>query len=179
MKPTETLKRFDSFLAKEGLRLEAVVIGATALSLLGLIDRQTRDVDVLAPRLPPDIASAANRFAVMLRASGETLADDWLNNGPDSLASQLPADWENRLQDVYTGKALLLRTLSHKDLLRTKLFALCDRGTDLGDCLALNPSPADLTSLEPWIAYQDANPDWPKHVQVTLRDLAQRLGHGV
>ena len=90
MKPRKTLDDFDSFLAKEALHLEAVVIGATALTLLGLIDRQTRDVDILVPQLPSDIALAAKRFAVQVRASGEALADDWLNNGPSSLPNSFP-----------------------------------------------------------------------------------------
>jgi hypothetical protein len=29
----------------------------------------------------------------------------------------------------------------------------------------------------PWWEQQDANPDWPAHVRVTLTDLGKRLGH--
>lgn len=65
------------------------------------------------------------------------------------------------------------------DLLKTKLFALCDRGTDLLDCVALAPTAAELTEALPWVAFQDANPDWPAHVAATLADLGRRLGHGL
>jgi hypothetical protein len=41
------------------------------------------------------------------------------------------------------------------------------------------PSADELTEAEPWVAYQDANPDWPAHVAATLQDLARRLRHGV
>ena len=49
----------------------------------------------------------------------------------------------------------------------------------LFDCLALRPDPEELAWAEAWIAPQDLNPDWPRHVRATLQDLARRLGHGV
>lgn len=36
MKPVPTLRRFDDFLATRGLRLDAVVVGGSALALLGI-----------------------------------------------------------------------------------------------------------------------------------------------
>jgi hypothetical protein len=65
------------------------------------------------------------------------------------------------------------------DLLRSKLFALCDRGFDLGDCLALAPTAGELGAILPWLEQQDGNPDWPAHVRATLADLGGKLGHGV
>jgi len=59
-----------------------------------------------------------------------------------------------------------------------KLFALCDRGMDLADCIALKPSEDELAAIMPWLQQQDANPDWPNHVQTTVDDLWQRLNHG-
>ena len=73
----------------------------------------------------------------------------------------------------------MLHSLGRADLLKTKLFALCDRGTDLPDCVALAPTAAELAEALPWVAFQDANPDWPAHVAATLADLGRRLGHGV
>lgn len=60
-----------------------------------------------------------------------------------------------------------------------QLFALCDRGTDLADCIAMAPTTAELADAEPWLAEQDAKPMWPDHVRATLDDLRGRLGHGV
>ncbi len=51
MKPKETLARFDTFLAKRGLALEAIVVGGAALGLLDVISRETRDCDILHPKL--------------------------------------------------------------------------------------------------------------------------------
>ncbi len=179
IKPKETLTQFDIFLAECGLVLDAIIIGGTALALLGVISRQTRDCDVLHPELPEVIKEAATAFATQVRQQGEVLADDWLNNGPSLLADVLPDGWRGRIQIAFSGRALSLSTLGRMDLLRSKLFALCDRGTDLPDCLALAPSQEELEVILPWLEQQDANPDWPAHVGATLQDLHGRLSHGV
>jgi hypothetical protein len=80
---------------------------------------------------------------------------------------------------VFEGRALVLSTLGRADLLKTKLFALCDRGTDLPDCIALAPTAGELTDALIWLAEQDSNPEWPTHVKATIADLTRRLGHGV
>ena len=111
--------------------------------------------------------------------AGHPTLDDWLNDGPSSLTDDLPQGWEDQLQTAFQGEAVTLRTLGRLDLLRSKLFALCDRAIDLPDCLALSPSEAELGHLLPWLEARDANPDWPAHVRSTLADLGRRLGHGV
>lgn len=179
MKPRETIVAFDEYLVEYELSLVAVVVGGAALGLLGITERQTRDVDVLAPVLPEPIRLAAAAFAGEQRARGNPLADDWLNNGPSQLTEILPEGWEDRAQSAFAGKALELSTLGRSDLLKVKLFALCDRGTDLGDCLALSPTAAELPGAEAWVARQDAHPGWPDHVRRTLRDLRRRLAHGL
>ena len=99
--------------------------------------------------------------------------------GPAALARQPPPAWEDRTQTAFNGVALQLRWPGREDLLCTKLFALCDRGLDLADCLALAPTAGELAALLPWIEQQDLNPDWPVHVRATLEDLGKRLGHAV
>ena len=122
---------------------------------------------------------AARLFAAASRERGLHLRDDWLNNGPISLTDTLPPGWRDRLQPAFDGSAVKLLTLGRTDLLKTKLFALCDRGTDLLDCVALAPSEAELEEALPWVLEQDANELWPEHVRRTVADLAERLGHGV
>jgi len=178
MKPLATIRLFDAYLADRGLRLEAVVIGGAALGLLSIVTRQTHDCDILFPAVPEPIRKAANEFAAVRRREGDILGDDWLNNGPASLVNDLPADWQARLQMAFQGKAIILRCLGRMDLLRSKLFALCDRGTDLKDCLALAPTKEEIDQIQPWLAERDANSGWPAHVAETLSDLLTRLGHG-
>ncbi|HVT57110.1 MAG TPA: hypothetical protein VHR45_01815 [Thermoanaerobaculia bacterium] len=63
--------------------------------------------------------------------------------------------------------------------MRAKLFALCDRGLDLANCLALAPAAEELAALLPWLEQQDLNPEWPAHVRATVADLERKLGHAV
>jgi hypothetical protein len=179
MLPRPTLEAFDAWLASRSLQLEAIVVGGSALALLGVTERQTRDVDILHPELSAEVALAAREFAAHLRGQGVELADDWLNNGPMQLAEVLPDGWRLRIRSTFEGAALRLTVLGRTDLLKTKLFALCDRGTDLADCIALSPDPEELDEAEPWLVEQDANPMWPEHVRSTLANLRRRLGHGL
>ena len=161
------LLAFDQYLAERRLQFHAVVIGGAALNLLGVVSRLTKDCDILHPEIPHEIAEASRGFAIEIRAKGGTLQDNWLNNGPSSLASHLLPRWEERLQTVFAGTAIHLRCLGREDLLCAKLFALCDRGIDLGDCLALAPNINELENTLPWLEQQDANP------------LRRRLVHGI
>lgn len=179
MLPVETLARFDRFLVTRSLHLTATVIGGSALSLLGVTTRATRDCDVLDPELPDEILVAAGVFAEMERGEGRHLDDGWLNNGPRDLARILPAGWKDRQVVIREGKALTLRTLGRSDLLVTKLFALCDRATDLADCIALAPTPDELRAAEAWVSEQDANPDWPAHVSEVFADMERRVTDGI
>ena len=179
MLPRPTIEAFDRHLLGLGLRFEGVVIGGSALGLMGVIQRPTRDFDILVPELPREIASAARDFAKAQRQAGVDLQDDWLNNGPMQLGEVLPAGWRERVQRIFEGQALVLGTLGRSDLLKSKLFALCDRGTDLPDCIALAPTAEELAECMPWLELQDGNELWPAHVRATIDDLARRLGHGV
>ena len=176
---SEILALFDQYLAERRLHFEGVVIGGAALNLLGVVSRLTKDCDILTPEISKEIAGESHAFALQVRTRGGTLQDDWLNNGPASLRSQLLAGWDDRLQTAFAGKAITLRSLGRQDLLCAKLFALCDRGIDLGDCIALAPSPGELATILPWLERQDANPQWPEHVRLTVTDLGRRLRHGL
>ncbi len=173
------LKQFDQFLKIRQLKFFAVTVGGVAISLLGILVRETRDCDVLDPDIPLEIALAAADFAKTIRARGEFLSDDWLNNGPSSLKKNLPKGWESKLQPIFTGEALSLQTLSRSDLLKTKIFAFCDRQTDRDDCIALKPTREELIDAYNWVSRQDAHPNWPTHVKKQFLDLAGKLGYGI
>ena len=125
----------------------------------------------------PEEGAPLRGVAREVRAAGGALGHEWLNNDPSSLAPLLPARWELRLQEAFRGEVLVLRALHRSDLLKSKLFALCDRGLDLADCLAMAPTLAELAEATAWLEPQDLNPLWPAHVRATLDDLVRRLGH--
>lgn len=179
MKPMEIIPLFDRYLGHRELVFEAIVVGGTALALLGVIARETRDCDVIEPSLPEAILEASRAFAKELGDHRVILRDDWLNNGPSALADVLPDGWRNRLQGLYRGQTITLWSLGRSELIMSKVFALCDRGTDLTDCLALQPTLEELGVATSWLVLQDLHPDWPLHVRTTLDDLARRLGHGL
>lgn len=179
MDPKKLIAQFDEYLTERNLELNAVIVGGAALALLGIISRETQDCDVLHPHLPIEIKEASQDFAQVLRQSGTILVADWLNNGPSSLASDLPKGWMKRIQEAYSGKAIILHSLGRDDLLKSKLFALCDRGIDLVDCLALSPTLNEIHDALLWLKKRDTNPLWPDHVEATLNDLARRLGYGI
>ena len=176
MKPEVTIREFDLFLAKRGLLFQGVVIGAAALALLGVISRETRDCDVLDPEIPESLKQAAREFAIEKVKSGALLKEDWLNNGPERLRKDLPSGWLQRCVPLFSGKALTLLTLARSDLLKTKLFAFCDRQQDLEDCLAMRPTKSELLECVEWVKQQDANVDWPAHVDRSFKQLGKRLG---
>ena len=112
MLPRPTIEAFDAWLSQRDLRLDAVVVGGSALALLGVIDRQTRDLDVLHPDLSPEINQAARDFAAHMRAEGVELADDWINNGPSQLADILPKGWRPPRPGSLQGAPRLSSSLS-------------------------------------------------------------------
>ncbi|MBF0313904.1 MAG: hypothetical protein HQK50_17960 [Oligoflexia bacterium] len=179
MKPKEIIAEFDQYLHQRGQQLNAVVIGGAALALLGIITRETQDCDILDPNIPEDIQNSAKEFAQELSKRGCDLKVDWLNNGPASLKDVLPPGWQLRLEKLYFGKSLSLQSLSRSDLLKSKLFAFCDRGQDLQDCIALKPTKEELRDALEWVKMQDANPGWPAHVESQFIKLARKLGHGL
>lgn len=50
--PKDIIPRFDQFLGEKSLTFEGIAIGGAALSILGISDRGTRDVDLIEPTNP-------------------------------------------------------------------------------------------------------------------------------
>lgn len=169
------IEKFDRYLTVRRLRFQSVIIGGAALIAMGVISRKTRDIDCLTPEIPGEIKQASRDFA--RENSDLDLRDNWLNNGPMSLVNDLPGDWRTRLATLYTGQSIVLQTLGRIDLLRTKLYALCDRLEDWPDCIALAPTEDELNVCLPWVAERDGNPYWPEHVRDTFSELAERIGY--
>lgn len=177
MKPLETIKEFDLFLKQKNLNFEAIVIGGGALSILGVISRETQDIDVLDPSISKEVLDASKEFAQIKNISTTKLKENWLNNGPDSLKNFLKEGWHLRLDNLYNGTNIKLQTLGRIDLIGTKLLAYCDRGLDLKDCIDLNPTKEEIFSIVDWVKSYDSNPDWPDYVDKKINELRKKLGH--
>ncbi|RLA61517.1 MAG: hypothetical protein DRQ88_10970 [Epsilonproteobacteria bacterium] len=173
----EAIKAFDEYLESKGLKFEGIVIGGAALILLHVIDRATKDVDILAPKIPEDIKKASIDFATE-KGDLNLNPGEWFNHGPYPLKRDLPDGWRDRTVEAYAGKALFLYTLGRMDLLKIKIYATCDREIDFDDCLSLKPTIKELDDCKPWVLTGDINPNWPERVNEVLGRLKKEVENG-
>jgi hypothetical protein len=134
------------------------VIGGSGLLALGLIQRATRDVDVVAllrdgdlvhPRpLPPTLVAARDRVGIDFG-----LAPSWLNEAPASLLDfGLPEGFTSRLVRRDYGPTLTAWLASRLDQIHLKLYALADQGPGKheADLRALEPTRDELITAARW-----------------------------
>jgi hypothetical protein len=112
---------------------EIIVIGGSALTALGLVNRTTKDVDLLAIATDGELRPAkplpdALRVARDRVARDFDLGENWLNGGPtDLLKWGLPAGFLNRVVTREYGTALTVHFASRFDQVHFKLFAMVDQ----------------------------------------------------
>lgn len=173
----DVLARFDSFLEKRELQFEAIIIGGAALVVMDIISRFTKDVDCLDPNIPEGIKIASVDFAKDTYDEFR-LSSDWLNNGPISLKQDLPDGWRLDLQIIFQGESITLLTLGRIDLLRSKLYACCDRGgNDFTDCVALKPTQDEMDQCYEWVLKGDGNPLWEDVVKETFDKILKEVSN--
>ena len=172
----KVVEEFDHYLANKSLQFEAIIIGGAALNIMGIISRETRDVDCLDPKIPIEIISASEEFSKL--NPHFNLSKNWINNGPDSLKQDLGKGWFKQTQIIFKGNAIVFRTLSRIDLLKTKLFAFCDRDLDFQDCLKMKPTVEELEECFNWVAERDGNQGWIKNVEKHFNLIKKELGYG-
>lgn len=173
---------------------ELVVCGGSALQVLGLIDRATRDVDVLAivRRVREgelDLISAEPLPEVMVESAAIVardlvLPENWLNPGPtDLLTHGLPKGLVERLESRRYGSRLLIHFIGRFDQICLKTYAVVNGGggRHLSDLATLQPSKEEMLSAAQWCLTQDASEVFPTIVRSFLEqtgyaDVAERLG---
>jgi Nucleotidyltransferase of unknown function (DUF6036) len=167
-------------LAAAGQRYELVVIGGSALLALGLIERSTRDVDLVALRSGDELDSAkplpANLEAARDRVARDfSLPDDWLDSGPtDLLEFGLPEGFINRLERRDYGDSLTVYFASRYDQIHFKLYALVDQGPGKheDDLRALSPTEVELLAAARWSRSHDPSEGYER----VLRDVLAHMG---
>jgi len=189
----EALQKVGELLALEKAAYAIVVAGGAALNLLGLIERVTRDVDILAfaqlvggeptelveaPRLLPEPLFRVAR--TVARDLG--LQDEWLNT---NLAPQwdlgLPPDLLQRVR-WRRYAALQVGLVDRQDLIFLKLFAAADwerqgsvRSVHYQDLVALKPSADELEAATAWVSTQEASPEFPAILEKVVSDVRNDL----
>jgi hypothetical protein len=175
----EVLSALSEQLGNSGSHYELVVVGGSALIALGLIDRPTKDVDVVALReagvlekadpLPLELHVARDRVA---RDFG--LQEEWINAGPASLIDfGLPQGFLDRVETRRFGQALTIHFSSRFDQIHFKLYAMVDQGAGRHeqDLRALSPTTEELLQAARWTRTHDTSDGFREMLERALRYL--------
>jgi len=164
-------------LAARDASFEIVVIGGSALVALELIQRSTRDVDIVGLRQGDELVSAKPLPAELQSARDQVARDfripeAWLNAGPtDLLDFGLPDGFTHRLESVSYGPALTVHYASRLDQIHFKLYATADGRAvrHEADLRALNPSVEELLQAARWTRTHDPSEGFHEELIKTLR----------
>jgi hypothetical protein len=159
---------------------EIVVIGGSALTALGLVQRATKDVDLLAIAQNGELRSARPLPGTLVVARDRVARDfaldeNWLNAGPtDLLTWGLPDGFLTRIVTRRYGQALVVHFAGRLDQIHFKLFAMVDQagGRHEADLRALKPTRKELIAAAYWSMTQDPSPGY----KVVLQDALSALG---
>lgn len=174
------LQALEQQLGRLEVRQELVIIGGSGLIALGLVERVTRDVDVVAileedrirvaEPLPEAVTTAAARVAADL-----DLEPEWLNAQPseDLVRFGLPEGFSDRLHRREIGPSLVVHLADRFDQIHLKLYAVVDLGAGrhLDDLAALQPSPAELLAAARWARTHDPSPGFRESLVEVLAYL--------
>lgn len=175
----QVLSALGDQLAATGEDFEIVVIGGSALLALGLTERATRDVDLVAllvdgglvdPKpLPEALITARDRVA-----QDFGLDADWLNAAPSSLLDfGLPEGFVERLESRSYGPSLTVHLASRFDQIHFKLYALVDQGPGKheADLQALAPTHKELLQAARWSTTHDPSDGFRRQLLAALDHL--------
>jgi hypothetical protein len=163
------LQAVGELLAAEGHTIGIVIVGGAALNLLGIVERTTRDVDVLA-------------FAVPGKGDRPRLVEppeDWLNTGPALQWRQgLPPGFETRVE-WRQFSALTVGIAGRYDLIFLKLYASADstgpESVHYQDLLRLQPSGDELDEAAQWVRTQDTSSAFARILEEVLSHAGKDL----
>jgi hypothetical protein len=177
-------------LAAEGAEVGIIVVGGTALNLLGIVERATRDVDVLAivrgkPQpggvvlAPPDPLPDPLRRAIATVARDFRLSEDWMNTVVGlQWQTGLPPGLERRLHwRRYRG--LTVGLADRYDLIFLKLYAAADSGgpssVHFQDLVALRPAEGELNAAAHWAREQDPTPAFSVILEQVIQHVRKSI----
>lgn len=159
----EALEMLGQLLFDRGHHYEVVAIGGGGLLLIGLIDRPTKDLDLVAMRAGDALAPVGTLPAPLREAVEDVarvleLPPSWLNGGPDSLLRfGLPEGFLDRVERRVFG-ALAISLASRFDQIHFKLYAAADDkpgGKHHVDLQSLQPTHSELRAAARWAQTHD------------------------
>ena len=173
-------------LSAEGTEFGIVVLGGAALNLLGIVERTTRDVDVLAIAsstlaeglsllTPPEPLPEPLKRSIDRVARDFRLPEDWVDTTMGlQLQTGLPPGLEKRIHWRRYG-GLVVGLVDRYDLIFFKLYAAADSGGPASvhyqDLIALRPSSTELQEAATWVRKQDPSAGF----SIILEQVMERL----
>ncbi len=177
----QALEILGQLLKDRGQYYEVVAIGGGGLLLLGLIDRTTKDLDLVARLENNTIFSSFPLPKLLLDAAQEVgralqLGEGWLNCGPASLLDAgLPEGFLDRMHTRHY-KGLTLHLASRIDQICFKLYASVDHelySKHYVDLISLKPSSSELEYAKKWCLTQDVSETFALLLDQTLESLRE------
>ncbi len=161
-----------------------VVCGGAALNAMHLIQRTTKDVDIVALMDPNgqlvDPAPLPDELLVAAKEVADTLnlPQGWLNNGPSSgegglFRLGLPDGFKDRLVRNYQGEKLTVYFISRLDQIHFKLYAAIDQlgSYHASDLKQLSPSDDELLQAVRWATTHDPSEGFQIAIKLFLREF--------
>lgn len=166
-----------------------IICGGSALNLLKLNVRTTRDIDLLGEAMvgpenielivpegfPPNVQLCIDEVA-----QSNSLPANWVNLGPVRIAKYgLPQNYKQRLTEFSIGSHLTLYVIGRVDLIALKLYAAGDdlsprQAVHLGDLKIMAPTYEELEFSLEWLRNL---PDYDK-LKPAIESILEELGHG-
>lgn len=184
----DVLAAVGELLDAESTSAYIVVVGGASLNLLGLIQRTTGDVDVIAqadptedggPSLrPPDPLPDPLQRAAQTVARDFGLSSDWLNTVVGSQwKTGLPPEMDTDLTWLSFG-GLHVGLAQRRSLIALKLYASVDQGprsVHVQDLVALRPTSEELATAAQWVEKQDASPAFTSMIEEVISHVERRI----
>jgi hypothetical protein len=180
-------KLLDGRLQLNGSSMFSIVVcGGTALNAMHLVQRTTKDVDIVAlldstgnladpAPLPNELLQAAKEVADTLN-----LQKDWLNNGPSNgdgglFRLGLPKGFKERLTTGYQGRKLAVFYISRLDQIHFKLYAAVDQfgSYHAADLKQLAPTDDELLQAVKWSMTHDPSDGF----RVSMKLFLEKFGY--
>jgi hypothetical protein len=184
------VKALGEILASQGERAAIVIVGGAALIIQGLVERATRDIDIIAISHdvgeserkaiePPEPLPESLIEAISRVARDFNLPVDWMNTTVSlQWKTGLPPGFEERVHWNRYG-SLWLGVADRYDLIFLKPYAAADSegpsSVHYQDLLALKPTRKELEAAARWITSQDPSPQFA-HIVGQVLNQAKKNG---
>lgn len=166
------IRELDNFLIKSGKLYILYTCGGAALIFLGYEGRGTGDVDVILETFDNELELAVAAVAKKLK-----IPPTWLNNKVTPLGSRLEKGWKKKCEDLFVGKAIILKSISRQDLISSKLHATVDRASvDYSDIIWLKPTKNEIEVAREYVLNQSDLETYEVFVNSYVKELMNELG---